>query len=765
MSWPLFVGRRATRWVAGVLGAVALLGFLTGGLLRVHSETTLHSFLPSNDPAVSSYDHLAREFGGDPIVVLLEKRGKDGVPLDESLARLEGVLSGLPDVAGVYGPGTLLNQIAGGAQDFLAELFGRRDAIIATAKAEALRKGATKEEAAAAGRKAQLRFDARYGPLIVQGLPGGAPTLKNRQFVQKVVFDEAGRPRPQWRFVVPSRNAVAILVRPVDRIDAAATARLVRRVDESVRRGAPNGTRATVSGVPVLVVAMSEAASDGVLKLGSIAVALVALLLGFATWIRRSRRWAPLAVTLTSMSFTVAALGWLDRPLSLGVIAFATVMLGLGCYYPSYFAVGARARTVLVVAAATAASLATMALSPIPLVRELGTGLGIGVVFAAAFSYPLRGWLAGGRTDLETRIPVRGRPRWAPVALVLAVAIAVLGWIHLSDLEVRSDINEFAGGLGAYRQAQHVVDEIGSSSELDIVLRGPDTLSPDALGWLDRVQDLAISAHGDRLRPVISAPSLLRFLGSNATAEQVDSAMRILPAYLTKAAVTPDRSSAIISFGVRIEDLPQLRAARDDLARTLPPPPVGYTSQVTGLPVVAMKAEDKIAADRLTSNLLGILVSAGVLALGLRRRSDAARALLAGGVATGLGFFLLWLTGTHLNPITAALGALTAAVGCEFTIVLSEATRSGQRLLRRSVLIGAATSVAGYSVLIASDLGAVGNLGVVLSVAVLLALGSSWLVAAATAADVRPDTVPPIMPVPEAAPENPRQGQEEIANA
>ena len=64
-------------------------------------------------------------------------------------------------------------------------------------------------------------------------------------------------------------------------------------------------------------------------------------------------------------------LGWIGRPLSLGVLAFLPVLLGLGSYYPTYFAQRARGRVVFVVAGASALSFATLALAPLAFVRVL----------------------------------------------------------------------------------------------------------------------------------------------------------------------------------------------------------------------------------------------------------------------------------------------------------------------------------------------------------------------------------------------------------
>ncbi|MCW2752099.1 MAG: hypothetical protein JWR83_3209, partial [Aeromicrobium sp.] len=215
------------------LGLVALAGAATMvavGLGHVHTDTTTASLLPLNDPSQKASLVAARSFGGDPVVVLAEsKKAAALLEGDEitKLVGLEGRLSTLPDVAVVYGPGTVLNQVAGQAQDLLATISGRRDALRAAAQTKARKAGKSKAEIVRATNAAAKTFDARYGSLLVKALPAGLPTLKNAGFVHAVVFDKDGQPRQQWRFVVPKPDAVAIVVRPREQLDQAATERLV----------------------------------------------------------------------------------------------------------------------------------------------------------------------------------------------------------------------------------------------------------------------------------------------------------------------------------------------------------------------------------------------------------------------------------------------------------------------------------------------------------------------------------------------------------
>jgi hypothetical protein len=745
----LFTWRR----IASVVAVLLVAAFVVTGLMRTRVQTGIDSFLPANDPTVTQLTKVGSEFGGDPIVVLLESKQPRQF-FDEKtvlkLVKLEGSLQQLPDVAVVYGPGTLLNQIAGQAQDFLAELIGRRDGEANLALVQARAAGKSEAQAQAAKQAALEQFAARYGPLVVQGLPGGLPTVRNPDFIDRVVFGPSG-PRAQWRFVVPSNNTVAVLIRPRQNADGAAVERLVNGVRNTVASAGLPTSRVTVSGVPTVVAAMAAKAKREGPLLGWLALLAVALCFWFVPWTRRSRRLVPLATTLVAIGVTLSLFGWLHRPLSIGVVAFLSVVLGIGCYYPTYFAVRAKVRTVLTVACATAASLGTLVFSPLPLVRDLGTTLSVGVLLSALLGILARRLVyrgdqedegdtqAGTEADSDAgdsgAIPWRELPaRRKPLAVfAAALVVAALGWALLPKLSLQTNVEQFAAGMPALDDAAHVEQVMGSSGELDVLLSGISATSPAAVSWMQRAETEIVTQYGDQARRVISLPMLLSFLGPNPSQEQIDAALRLLPRYLSSAVISLDNGTSAMIYGVKVDNLGGIERLRDGLLKALPPPPAGYDVDLAGLPIVAARGQQLVSGDRLAANLLGVFAAGLVLAIGLRRRWDALRAVAAAVLATGVGLFLLWLTGTPLSPITVALGSLTAAVGCEFTVLLTEASRRRNPALRRAVLLVTATSVVGYAVLVVSGIAVVREFGLLLAGAVLLALLASLCVVRLTA--------------------------------
>lgn len=762
--------RRTDGWqrpsVPRLLAALLTIGILgTGiglGLAKVEVRTDMDTFLPSADPVAQQYQRLTESFGGDPVVVLLEApKGQSLLAPDpiKAVVRLEGELAGLNGVATVYGPGTLLNQIAGRAQDLLAELFGRRDAEIAQARAEAKAAGRNPQ---VAGKEARTRFDARYGPLLVQGLPSGLPTLGNEKFVNQVVFDSDGAPRGQWKLVVPTTHSLAILVRPQQGLDANDISDLVKTIrakaadsglDAALKKAAEtdglkeSGTvNVQVAGASVIVAALSDRAVHDVPVLGSLAVVAVSACFLFASWIRRSRRLVPVATTLVAILATVSVLGWAGRPVTVAVIAFLSVLLGIGCYYPTYLAMRATRRTLATVVLASACSLGTLGLSPLPLVRDLGFVLGLGVVFAGLAAVACKRLLLGSLNEDgslteeatasgASRPPAPGPRRPAAIAVLAAMTVAAaIGWVKLADLPLTTNVDAFAAGLPQLAEARHVETVLGSSGEVSVVVGSGDVLRPEGLAWMTKTLNEIVTNYGDQMRAIVSPPAILSFLGDNPTAGQIDSAYRLLPPYLTSAVVSPDRSIAVMTFGVNLDDLSTLRTTVDDATKVIPAPPEGYETKLTGLPLVFLKAESLVSDDRYNANVFGIGAAGLVLLTGLRRRSDALRGVLSATLATGTGFAAVAVTGSGLNPITGALGALTAAVGCEFTVMLAEGAR-GRTTLRRAVVLVAATSAAGYLVLVASGLDVVRSFGMFLAAGVGLALLSSWAVVETT---VRP---------------------------
>jgi hypothetical protein len=732
------------RRVTAVLVALLLAVFAVLGLTRLAEDTTVSSFLPASDPALHSMDDAARWFGGDPIVILAESAEPRALLNADQLPRLvalEGKLAKLPDVAVVYGPGTVLNQIAGTAQDLLATISGKRDLLKQQAEATARAKGASPEAITASVNAATADFDQRYGALLARGLPAGLPTLHNPYFVNAVVFDKAGNPRAEWKYVIPAQNAVAILVRPREGLDQAGTERLVTAARDAVGRAGLATNRLTVSGSPAVAAELGATVQREIPLVGGVALLLIAGCYLLVPWTRRRvHRALPLVATLSSTVLTLSVFGWLGRPLSLGVIAFLPIVIGIGSDFPAYLMHGGMPRRrIVVVALASSVGFAALALSPLPFVRDLGLALALGVLLAVAVAMVLRTLVTLEPEPVSPDAVAQRKPpaarRHRMAVLGAALALAALGWAVLPRIPIESRPDKLAAGLPSVVDAQHAEDVLGSSGEIELRLRGTEVgavRTPQALAWLRQAEDTAVLAYGSQLRPIVSLPDLLRFLGQSPTPDQLRSALDLLPHYLTAAVLSDDGTQSVVSLGLSLQDLGAQRALLDGLRSALPPPPPGMTVDVVGLPVAAARGYELVSRGRYLTNLAGIAAAGLVLLVGFRRRAVAGRAVLAAGLATGWGLAGAWLLGVSLSPLSVALGSLTTATACEFTVLLGYAsshvgTHAAGRL-RRTVGVAALAASLGYLALVISQLSVISDFGLLLALTVASSLVAAHLV-------------------------------------
>jgi hypothetical protein len=708
--------------VLGVLAATA------GGLARLRVETTLSSFLPQGDPSVAAIENNARSFGGDPIVALIESNTPRQLLLDQqqfrNLLKLEGALAQLPDVATVYGPATVINQLAISSQDMIARISGERDALRAQAESAARNRGLSDAAVTAAGDAAVAPFDQRYGALLVKGLPAGLPTTNNPSFISSVIYDQTGQPRTQWHFVVPNANSVAVLVRPRQDLDEAGTERLVSAVRSAVGAAGLTTSRVTVTGVPAITAQLtSEVGAEMPLLGGLAALALLLRFLIAPARVSRLRRLWPLLASVVGSALTLAVFGWVGVPMSVGAIGLFPLLLGIGSSFPLYLASFADKRRVIVVSLASAAALGSLAVSPLPFVRELGLALALGVLLTVVATVLLGRVFAPSVEPSDIPARVVAQPAMSPgrrwLALGVLVAVAGLGWMMLPKLSVQANPEDLAQGLPELRDAQYAEQVLGSSGQVSIVLNGADTQSPPALRWLNQAEDIEIARFGDQVHPILTAPDLLSFLGGSPTSDQVAAGVQLLPSYLVGAVFTPDGQQATMIFGLRFQDLGAQTRLLDGVRAALPPPPAGYHVDVVGLPVAADRAYQLVSADRFLSNGIGILAAGLVLTLGLRRRRDGLRAMLAAALATGWTLAALWALGQPLNPLTVALGSLITVTGCEFTVLLVDAYQSGASRLRRVIALACVTSAIGYLALVPSRIALIRDFGIALAATVL----------------------------------------------
>jgi hydrophobe/amphiphile efflux-3 (HAE3) family protein len=462
-------------------------------------------------------------------------------------------------------------------------------------------------------------------------------------------------------------------------------------------------------------------------------------------------------------------------------------------------AAGRAGPTIGVACLATAAGFLALQLSPVPMVRSfgvllvLGIAVGFGLALTAGFAVlglrpgtggggapPLAGFFAAGFPAfaewLGRRTGRRAHPghplllseRLLVLALerprrVLAVgaALAVLGWGLGTQIGTVSDIRSLAPqSLREIRDLNQVQDATGVSGQLQVAVEAPDLANPATIRWMAGFKERVLRENGfTGPRPsclkaeICPGPALSDFLVSGKGEEQltrsdVRATLRELPPYSLEQLAPVDPKTglpghlALLSFGIRAQSLEDQQAlidrVRSEVGEAGAPggPPPGVKVRFAGLPVIAAAAASDLSSSRYWLTLAGLAAVALVLLFAYRSFRRALVPLIPVLLATGWSALVLWLSQIPLNPMSAALGALTIAIATEFSVILAarfreergeglgvpEAIRAAYARTGPAVLASAVTVIAGFAVLLASNVPMLRDFGFVTVIDLAVAL-------------------------------------------
>jgi len=315
--------------------------------------------------------------------------------------------------------------------------------------------------------------------------------------------------------------------------------------------------------------------------------------------------------------------------------------------------------------------------------------------------------------------------------LAIALAVAACGWALDTQTRVESDIQRLVPqDMPALRDLDALQRSTGVGGEVDVVIEGADLTSPRVISWMTSYQTTVLKDNGfsarrgcgeARLCPAFSLPDLFTTAASRRDAGAVQALLDAVPPYFSRSVISADRRTATLAFGIRLMALDRQKEVIDAMRERLDEgPPPGVSAALAGLPVLAADANAEVSSGlrRLLTLLAGLLAVAVVLLLAFRDVGRALVPLVPIALATGWSALVLFALRIPLNPMSVTLGALVIAISTEFAVLLSERYRQERALghdpeaaLARTyrstgaaVLASGATAIAGFAVLVVSDI-------------------------------------------------------------
>jgi uncharacterized protein len=837
----------AARHAKPILVISALLAILAAFVATsLPTDAATDTLVNSDTASYRATQEVREEFGEEPVVVLAEG-DLQRLILTANLGRflrLEGCLSGnVPEGAEpIPGPCAELAELdpvrsAIGPATFLNEAVIHIDRQLR-------RLAATTPPAQL--RELILQIAARYGIT-------STPSLSNPDFLAAVVFDlrkARGTPKARLAYLFPNNRSAQVILRLQPDLSEAERHRAIEAIEAVVRdpvvrerckfRGEPErcfelrGGRYVISGVPLVVDAVTRALKDALLVL--LGVALVVMAAALMLVFRSRWRLLPLAIALGAAALTFGLFGLVGGSLTMASIAVLPILIGLAVDYAiqlqarydeaivlgaspgadaARLAASGGGPTIGIACLATGAGFLALQLSPTPMVRSFGLLLVVGIAIAFGLAFivgfaalslrpgagargvpPVAGffaWGAGGsprwrlgrkrgrrsapgHPTLPPASVGRALPSWLQWVLalgrsrpqkVLAVglALAIIGWGVGTQIPIQTDIRELAPqNVGAVKELNELQDVTGVSGELDVSIKAPDLTDPATIEWMADFKRRALEAGGFsgpnascKTAEICPGPALSDFVtGGGLTAATegqltqagIRAALRQIPAYDLNqvATVDPDTGlpsgTALLGFGIRAQSLDEqqelIERIRDEVGEPGADggPPAGVEVELAGLPVIAASAASDLSSSRYWLTLAGLIAVALVLLAVYRSATRALVPLVPIVLATGWSALVLWLSQVPLNPMSAALGALTIAIATEFSVILAARFRQERRAGRdlgaaltgayfrtgAAVLASGVTAIAGFAVLIVSDVRMLREFGFVTVIDLAVAL-------------------------------------------
>jgi predicted RND superfamily exporter protein len=321
--------------------------------------------------------------------------------------------------------------------------------------------------------------------------------------------------------------------------------------------------------------------------------------------------------------------------------------------------------------------------------------------------------------------------------LAVGAAVALAGWALGTQAPVESDIQRLVPqDLPALRDLTALQEATGVGGEVDLLVRSDRLTDPKVIAWMGDYQSRVLRAAGysrERgcgradLCPALALPDL--FGGSaGASRAEVENLLDAVPPYFAQGVITRDRRTASVAFGIRLMSAERQGEVIEAMRRELDPPR-GVRADLAGLPVLTADATARVSSPWRRAGFLagGLAAVALVLLVAFRSPRRALVPLVPIVLASGWSGLVLAGLGIELNPLSVTLGALVVAISTEFSVLLSERFRRERAAGREpaqaleaayattgvAVLASGLTALAGFAVLVLSDIRLLRDFGAV----------------------------------------------------
>ncbi|MBN1367155.1 MAG: RND family transporter [Dehalococcoidales bacterium] len=770
-------------WVIAIV--IILSAAAVPGVLLLETDSSLNTLVSPDSPVYQDTQRYQEKFGDDPVTIILNGNVQDIFSSANlyQLSRFEQEFSASHECY-IISPVTLLNQAVTQALAAQQTMQAQLEQALKDAAQAAIQQAAAAglDEAAQqqAAQQAQAAVMQQFQSAIEQFEQIGTPSLDNPNFIAAVLYNSDGNINESFASIIPDDTHALIIVTPTGDTSNGKSLELSHDLQDYFSDNPLQNVTASFVGYALVTEDISNSMSSNLLILLGLAVVVMVIVLFFLFRVR----WRLLSLLVVGIGtlWTFGVMGYVPIPITMATMAVLPILIGLGIDYPIQFhnryqeelsrnhsvgravavSFGSMAPAVGVALLATVIGFATLYISDVPMIKDFGIILVIGVVIcyivALFFLYSVV-YLGDKKMPVAklSRISVTGGTRIERglakmtgaavkrplLAVILAVALGVGGGIADRWLPVNADYQQLIPqNLPALKQVRNLNEILGIGGQITLMVEADDISGVATLTQLQEFQTREMSLHPELIS--VNSPVTLVTQSTGGVIppqEQIDQVLAATPAPFLRQVLSGDGTTAAMSFYtsyITLDETQQLLESieADSLELT------GITVSPVGTVAMSVATIDSVIGSRMLMNGLCLAAIFIMLLLLYRRPVRALFIAVSVGLVIAWASLLLFIFNIPLNPLTAILGVITAAIGTEFMVLLDsryeeekalgepphQAMLTAAAKMGRAIVTTGVTTLGGFAVLIASNFVMVRDFGIATVIGIFLCLVSTMLV-------------------------------------
>lgn len=609
------------------------------------------------------------------------------------------------------------------------------------------------------------RFHTKSG-MMVSNIPN------TQEELDSILYDENGKLRTIFDDVIEDDNHNMMVIKLEGNLEDSYKDTIYADLEKALGAEDFGDVSFVISGKPVLDSSLRAEMKSNMKVMVALAVVLMFIILILVFHIRW--RVLSLGIIFVSVIATLGFMGTMSVPMTMVSMAVFPILIGLGIDYSIQLqnryeeeksvkvTLTQIGKSVFIAVLATVLGFISLYASPVPMIKDFGKMLTIGVIISFIGSVfllmpilhirdkfgedPKKTIKANDeketRLDKILKATTKFVLKYSTFIIIIAIAMAGFGFSVDNKIGVETDIETFMPqDMEALKDIHEIRDIKGSTNQMAIYMETESILTKENIDWINKITDKITNEFENEVVDVKSISTLV----SNMTDEDIDfdeysKIVEDIPQEQKKMFLNEDGDKSVILLNISHMSTEDLQEFVDDLENIVKDGPM--KTQVTGMSVLDVEMVKGLTEGRIKMTIIGLVLVFLALLFIYRNLAKAFIPIFPIVLIIGMSAGAMYLLGIKYTPITATLGALVLGMGTEMTIMFleryieerslgkekTEAMLTTVTKIGKATIASGLTTIGGFSVLMASKFVILKDFGLMTVINISLALISTFIV-------------------------------------